>query len=71
MRMVFADHVADDTGALDVRPVPGVVELAHRIKNAAMYRLEAVSRVRKCAAHDHAHGVIQIRTAHLVFEIDA
>src|SRR3546814_561001 len=32
--------------------------------------LEAVADVRKCAPHDHAHGVIEVTAAHLVLEID-
>src|SRR3546814_14810514 len=32
--------------------------------------LEAVADVRKCAPHDHAHGVIEVAAAHLVLEID-
>ena len=31
-----------------------------------MHRLEAVARVGQRARHDHAHGVIEIRTLHLI-----
>src|SRR3546814_16115778 len=44
--------------------------LVHREQHAPVDRLEAVADVRKCAPHDHAHGVIEVTAAHLVLEID-
>src|SRR3546814_2673636 len=41
-----------------------------REQHAPVDRLEAVADVRKCAPHDHAHGVIEVAAAHLVLEID-
>ena len=35
-----------------------------------MHRLEAVAHVRQRPSHDHAHGVTEVRLAHLVLEID-
>jgi hypothetical protein len=35
-----------------------------------VHRLQAVAHVRQRAPDDHAHGVVEIRLAHLVFEID-
>src|SRR5579863_3834191 len=35
-----------------------------------MDRLEAVAHVGKCACHDHAHGIIEIRPSNLVFDVD-
>mgnify|MGYP003693863803 CR=1 FL=1 len=70
VRVVLADHVADDAGGLLVGLVPVVAELAHRVQHAPMHRLEAIADVGQCARHDHAHGVIEIRAAHLVFEVD-
>ena len=42
----------------------------HAEKNAAMHRLQAVANIGQGAAHDHAHGVIEVRPLHLVFDID-
>ena len=69
VRVVFADDVADDARGLLVGLVPVVAELAHRVQDAAMHGLQAVAHVGQRAAHDHAHGVVEIRLAHLVFEI--
>src|SRR3546814_13757256 len=44
--------------------------LVHREQHAPVDRLEAVADVRKCAPHDHAHGVIEVTAEHLVLEID-
>ena len=70
VRVVFADHVADDAGRFLVRPVPVVVELVHREQHASVHRLEAVARVGQGAPDDHAHRVVQIRPPHLLFEAD-
>ena len=35
-----------------------------------MDRLQAVAHIGQGAADDHAHGVIEIRAAHLVFDVD-
>ena len=66
VRMVFTDHVADDARRFDVFLVRRVPLLVHRIQDAAMYRLQTVARVRQRPRHDHAHGVIEVGTLHLV-----
>jgi hypothetical protein len=70
VRMVVADDLADDLRALAIGAVRGEAHLPHRVENAAMRRLEAVADVRKRAPDDHAHCVIEIRAAHLVFDVD-
>ena len=52
-------------GRLKCRPIS-----LHAVKDAAVDRLQAVANVGQGAAHDHAHGVIEVRAAHLVFDID-
>ena len=69
VRVVFADDVADDARGFLVGLVPVVSELAHGVQDAAVHGLQAVAHVGQRAADDHAHGVVEIRLAHLVFEI--
>ena len=66
VRMVFAHHVADHVGALDVLLVRRVPVLVHRIEDAPVHRLEPVARIGQRARHDHAHGVIEVAALHLV-----
>src|SRR5262245_61939361 len=40
--------------------------LIHRVKDAPMHRLEAVTRVRQRSRHDHAHRVIEVTALHLL-----
>src|SRR5690606_24880487 len=40
-----------------------------RVKNAAMHGLETVTDVGQSSPDDYAHGVIQVRSAHLVFDL--
>ena len=68
--MVVPHDLADDLGGLAISPVVHQAHLVHAEQNAAMDRLEAVANIRQRPAYDHAHGVIEIGRAHLVFDGD-
>ena len=70
VRVVFADHVADDARRFAVAAVPLVAVDLHRIKDAAVNRLQAVADIGQRAGHDHAHRVIEVRALHLVLDRD-
>src|SRR6056297_2804816 len=67
--MVLTDHVTDDAGRFLVRLVVVVAQFPHRVEDPPMHRLQAVAHVGQGPPHDHAHRVIEIGLAHLVFEI--
>ncbi len=66
VRVVLTDHIADDTRRLLVGPVPVVVQFVHREQHAPMHGLQAVADIREGTSDDHAHRVIEIRTAHFL-----
>ena len=68
--MVFAHHVADDAGALAGGAVGRKAHLLHRVENAAMHGLQSVAHVGQRAADDDRHRIVEIRPAHLVFDVD-
>lgn len=70
MRVIFTDHVADDTGRLLIRPIPIVVELVHRKQNSPVHGLEAIAGIGEGATDNHAHGVIEVTASHFLFEAD-
>ena len=70
VRVVLADHVADDAGGLLVSPVPVVRQLVHRIEHPSMDGLEPVAHVRQRSADDDTHRVVEVRPAHLFLETD-
>jgi hypothetical protein len=70
VRVILADAVSDDAGALLVRAVPVVLQLVHREQRPAVHRFEAVAHVGQGPADDDGHGVVQIGHAHLVFDVD-
>ena len=70
MGVILTHHVADHAGGLAVGTVPDVALLVHGEQDAPMHGFEPVAHVRQGPAHDHAHGVIQVGLAHLVFQID-
>ena len=65
--VIFTNHVPDDTRRFFVGAVPVVIELVHGIEHTTMHGLQAIARIRECAAHDHAHRVIEVTAAHLFF----
>jgi len=68
--MVFAHHVADDAGALTSGAIGLESHLLHGVENAAVDGLESVANIGQRAADDDRHRVIEIRLAHLVFNVD-
>ena len=68
--MVFTHHVTGDAGAFDVFLVPVDAELGHAVEDAPVHGLEAVAHVRKRAADDDAHRVIEIRPLHFLHNGD-
>ena len=68
--MVLAQHFADDLGALHVLAVVQQSHVVHGVENAAMHGLEAVAHVGQRAADDDRHRIVEIRTAHLLFNVD-
>ena len=47
---------------------PGLGQVVHRVEDPAVDRLQPVAHVRQRAAHDHAHGVVEVGGAHLLLE---
>ena len=70
MRVVLAEHFADDLGRLAIRAVPGQPQLGHRVEHAAVHGLEAVADIRQRPPDDDGHGVVQVRLPHLFFDRD-
>ena len=68
--MVNTHGLADDLRALGVLLVRLQAHLVHGVENAAMHGLEAVANVGQRAPDDDRHGVVEIRAAHLVFNVD-
>ena len=68
VRVVFTNHIADNTRRFFIRPVPVVVQFVHGVQYAPVHRLEAVAHIGQGAPHNHAHGVIQIGAAHFLFK---
>ena len=42
----------------------------HGVQDASVHRFEAVSGIRQGSPDDHAHGVVKVASAHLLFEAD-
>src|SRR3989442_433975 len=63
--MAWADYVA----AVAVGLGEGGPESDHAVENATMDSLETVADVGQSASDDDAHGVVEIRLAHLGFDV--
>ena len=70
MRVVLTHYLAHDAGRLLVGFSGCVAALPHSVEHSSMYRLQTIADVRQGAPDDHAHGVIDIASLHLLFDID-
>ena len=70
VRVVVSQNLTNDARALSIRAVERQTHLRHGVQNPAMHRLQPVANVGQRAPDDHAHGVIEIRSPHLVFNVD-
>ena len=70
MRVVFTDHISDDSGRLFIRLIPVVVELIHRKEHSPVHGLQAIAHVGQCSPYDNAHSVVHVRLFELVFDVD-
>ena len=70
VRVVLAENLTDDRGALLVASPGGHAGVEHRPEDAALRRLQPVANVRQRAADDHAHRVVHVGRAHLRLEFD-
>ena len=68
--MIVTHDVADDLGGLGVLFVELEAHLLHAVEDTAVDGLEAVTHVGEGAADDDRHGVVEVRPAHLLFNID-
>ena len=70
VRVILLQTLADDAGALHVLAIVQHAHVVHGVQNAAMHRLQAVANVGQRAADDDRHRIVEIRTPHLVFNVD-
>ena len=68
--VILADHVADHPGGFLVGLVPVVVEFVHGEQHTPVHGLEAVADIGQGAAHDDAHGVVEIGLLEFVLNGD-
>ena len=60
MGMIFTHGFADDTGAFHIRPVGIETQFPHGKDDPPVDRLESIPNVGQGAAHNDAHGIINI-----------
>ena len=70
MGVVLTKHVADNAGAFAIGTIRGEPQLLHGKQDAALHGLKAVAHIGKGPPHDHAHGVFEVGTLHLLMQGD-
>ena len=70
MGMELAQHFTNDLGAFAGGAVEIQPHLAHSKQDPPVDRLEAIADVGQRTTDDYAHGVIEVRALHLVFDVD-
>ena len=66
VRVILTDHVTDDTRRLLIGTIPVVIQLMHRKQYTPVHWLETVTHIWKRTSNNHAHGVIEVGTAHFL-----
>ncbi len=69
VRMVLAEYLSHDTGALARGPVVMQPHVIHRIQNATLHGLEAIAHIGQGARRNHTHGIAEVGRAHRLFYI--
>ena len=69
MGVVFAQHVAHAGGGFLKGLIGGQPAFKHGVENSPMHRLQPVPHIRQGAAHDHAHGVLDVGLLHFVHQL--
>ena len=69
VRVVRAQHRTDRIGRFAVGMLRVIAALMHRVQNAAMHGLEAVTHIRQSTRHDNGHRVIKERRLDFLLHI--
>jgi hypothetical protein len=69
VRVIFTDNIADDARAFLVGFVVSIAEFVHGPQHTSVHRFQTITHIRQRAADDYRHGVVEIRTPHLVFDV--
>ena len=70
MRVVFAEHLANDTGRLAVGAVEADAHIVHGIQDAALDGFETVACIRQGACDNDAHGIVEVCLLHLAVDVN-
>ena len=69
VRVVLTKHFAHNTGRLFIGFIIAHAQLAHAIKHATVHGFQAVAHVGQGPGNDNRHRVVDVRPAHLVFDV--
>ncbi len=70
VRVIVTARVAANLRAFPMLPVGEEREIVHRIKDAALRRLQPIPRIRQRARNDDRHRVIEKRPRHFFGDVD-
>ena len=70
MRVIFTDHVADDTGAFLEAGIGIELEHPHRIEQTSVHGLQAVAHIRQRTVHDGRQSIGEVALLERVAQLD-
>ena len=71
VRMELAQHLTGNPGALSELGARTNAHIVHGVEDPSLHRLQSVPDVGERPRHDHAHGVGQVRSPHLVCDAES
>ena len=69
MGMIFTHGITDDTRTFSMWLIRSIVQLDHGIQHSPLYGFQSIPYIRKSPGSDHAHGIIDIKLLHGLFQI--
>ena len=69
MWVVFSEHLSYDTCTLLIGLITKVAYAAHTVENTTVHRLKTIAYIRKRTSHNHRHGIVDVRTLHLLLNV--
>ena len=69
MWMIFTHCITDNTRTFTMRFVRTIIQFYHGIQYTSLNRFQTISYIRQCSGSDNAHGIVNIRVLHGLFQI--
>ena len=69
MRVVFTEHITDDTRTFLIWLIVRVAKFHHSVEDTSVYRLESISHIRQGTRYDDRHRIVYVGFLHRLIDV--